>query len=431
MKLSAKNLIENDYVFSIISKILFVVVGIFHAAFLARFLGPELKGVSASIASIVSIGSVVITVGIHQAFPYYRKQDLSQSFLNKFCTNVLFVYTFLWIVAFVLFVSINANIIVRGSILLIPLFGYETIINYVFLIEASKKRNIVNIVASFIETAALCVFWLVLKPNNLLMLVGLSLAVIFRAFFSTVLLKFRINLKYISIKYLVELFKFGFLPMVALLLTILNSRVDILMLNAIDSVSIAQIGIYSVGAGLAEKALLIPDAIREILLGKLVAGKGVSEISAACRIGSFISIVITIGILFLGNFAISLLYGIEYADAYSVTLISSIGAVFMVYIKMISQYNIVHKKQLTNALLLSVSVAVNVIFNLILIPKFGINGAAIATLIGHFVSGACFIVFFVKKSTAKLNEILFIKRQDLKTLKSFLKTKKDTVKNPD
>ena len=98
---------------------------------------------------------------------------------------------------------------------------------------------------------------------------------------------------------------------------------------------------------------------------------------------------------------------------------------------MISQYNIVHKKQLTNALLLSVSVAVNVIFNLILIPKFGINGAAIATLIGHFVSGACFIVFFVKKSTAKLNEILFIKRQDLKTLKSFLKTKKDTVKNPD
>jgi len=424
MSVGRKKLLENDYVFSIISKIISVVVSIFHAAFLARFLGPELKGDSASITSIVTIGSVIITVGIHQAFPYYRKDDHSRDFLNKFCTHVIVIYGVLFLIAFLIFAFCDLGIVVGGSVLLIPLFGYETIINYVFLVEAPKKRNSINIIASLIETIALFVFWLLLKPNNMLMLSALSIAVVIRALVSTVLLRFCIKIKQLSIKYLLGLFRFGLLPMFALLLTMLNSRVDILMLNIYTNVSKAQIGIYSVGVGLAEKALLIPDAIREILLGKLVSGKGSEEVCAASRIGSTISFVISIGILFLGRFVIDLLYGYEYSSAYIITLISAFGTIFLVYIKMISQYNIVHKKQMTNAILLLVSVAVNVLFNIILIPKMGIEGAAIATLAGHFVCGACFVVSFTMRTTAKVSDIVFIKKRDFKSLKNLLDARK-------
>ena len=124
----------NDYVFSVLTKLFSVVVGVFHAAFLARFLGPELKGLSASITSIVSVGCIVVTCGIHQAFPYYRKKDSSQNFLNKFCSTVLIVYSVLFILAGIISILIPAGIVIKVSILLIPLFGYETIINYVFLI---------------------------------------------------------------------------------------------------------------------------------------------------------------------------------------------------------------------------------------------------------------------------------------------------------
>ena len=56
--LSVKKTIENDYFFSIISRVISVIIGIFHAAFFARFLGPELKGISASISSILSTNSL-------------------------------------------------------------------------------------------------------------------------------------------------------------------------------------------------------------------------------------------------------------------------------------------------------------------------------------------------------------------------------------
>lgn len=417
--LSVKKTIENDYFFSIISRVISVIIGIFHAAFFARFLGPELKGISASISSIVSVGSVVLTFGIHQAFPYYRKKDLSHDFINKFASNVLVIYIFLFVLALFLFCFIPTGIIIKGSILLIPLFGYETIINYVFLIESPKRRNLVNITASFIETAVLFLFWIFLKPNNMLMLIGISLSVIIRMIASTAKVGVGFNIKLFDIKYLFELFKFGLLPMFSLLLTMLNSRIDILMLNTYTSVSAAQIGIYSVGVGLAEKALLIPDAIKEILLGKLVSGKETDEVSRACRIGTAISLFITLCIMFFGNIVIAILYGNEYCSSYLIMLISSLGTVFMVYIKMISQYNIVHKKQKANAMLLLISVAVNVVLNIVLIPILGIVGAAIGTLAGHFVCGVCFIIFFMKSEKVSIKRLIILQRDDLKALKRF------------
>lgn len=416
-----RQIIGNDYMFSIISRIISAVLSIFHAAFLARFLGPELKGVSASITSIVAIGCVVSTLGIHQAFPYYRKKDKSKEFLDKFCSTVVAIYIVLFAISWIIYAIVSGSIVVKGSIILIPIFGYETVIQYVYLIESSKKRNISHIISYTIETILLYVFWLFLKPNNYLMLLGLSIAIILKAIIATKGLKFKLDFRLCDFKYVLMLVKFGFLPMIALLLTMLNSRVDILMLNMYESVSKAQIGIYSVGVGLAEKVLLIPDAIREILLGKLVAGKQEEEVARACRMGTAISFVISVCIVLFGKFAIAFLYGNDYAGAYSITLISSIGTIFMVYIKMISQNNIVHKKQKTNALLLVISVTVNIIGNIILIPQIGIVGAAIATLIGHFICGLCFIVYFVKTEKIHPRKLILIQRDDLRNIKKFIK----------
>lgn len=425
MKNNRKSILSNDYVFSIISRISAVVISIFHAAFLARFLGPELKGVAASISSVVAVGSIVITGGIHHAFPYYRKKRTGKDFLNKFCSNVLILYAVLFSLSvFIVFID-SVDIVVKGSILLIPIFGYETIINYVFLIEASKKRNVTNVLANFIETAVLFVFWLAIEPNNIFMVIGISVSVIIKAFISTLKVGFTFSIKYFDLKYLLELLKFGFLPMVALLLTNLNSRVDILMLNAYDSVSSAQIGIYSAGVGLAEKALLIPDAIREILLGKLVAGKDKEEVAKACRIGTFISLCVAVCVVIFGRLAIRILFGQEYSSAYGITFISSCGAIFMVYIKMVSQYNIVHKKQKSNAFLLLLSVGVNVSLNLVLIPKLNITGAAIATFAGHLVCGMSFLIFYKKATGLSFKQMVLLQSEDLKLFTSlFLKIKK-------
>ena len=411
----------NDYVFSVLTKLFSVVVGVFHAAFLARFLGPELKGLSASITSIVSVGCIVVTCGIHQAFPYYRKKDSSQNFLNKFCSTVLIVYSVLFILAGIISILIPAGIVIKVSILLIPLFGYETIINYVFLIEYPKKRNLTNLIASFTETIVLLLFWILLQPNNFLMIIGISIAIIIRAIGSTIFVRFSFVCKELNFRYLWKLLKFGWIPMIALLLTMLNSRLDIIMLNGFTFITAYQVGIYSTGVGLAEKALFIPDAIREILLGKLVSGKEKDEVAKACRLGVFISTLITVFILFFGKPVISIVFGNEYLTAYSITVVCTLGTVFMVFIKMISQYNIVHKKQLTNMFLLAGAVVLNILLNLWLVPICGVLGTAIASLISHFICGMSFALFFSIKTKTRILDLIIIRKDDLRIINNLFK----------
>lgn len=414
-------LLGNDYVFSVLTKLFSVIVGVFHAAFLARFLGPELKGLSASITSIVSVGSIVVTCGIHQAFPYYRKKDSSQDFLNKFCSTILIVYFLLFVLAGIISFLIPAGIVIKFSILLIPLFGYETIINYVFLIEYPKKRNLTNLIASFIETIVLLLFWILLQPNNFLMIIGISIAIIIRAIGSTVFVRFSFVYKELNFGYLWDLLKFGWIPMIALLLTMLNSRLDIIMLNGFTFITPYQVGIYSTGVGLAEKALFIPDAIREILLGKLVSGKERDEVAKACRLGVFISTLITVFILFFGKLVISILFGDEYLTAYPITVVCTLGTVFMVFIKMISQYNIVHKKQLTNMFLLAGAVVLNVLLNLCLVPICGVLGTAIASLISHFICGMSFALFFSANTKTRILDLIIIRKDDLRIIINLFK----------
>ena len=93
----------------------------------------------------------------------------------------------------------------------------------------------------------------------------------------------------------------------------------------------------------------------------------------------------------------------------------------MVYIKIVTQNNVVHKKQKRNALLLAISVIVNIVGNIIFIPQRGIVGAAIATLIGHFICGLCFIVYFVKTEKIHPRKLILIQRDDLRNIKKFIK----------
>ena len=102
--------------------------------------------------------------------------------------------------------------------------------------------------------------------------------------------------------------------------------------------------------------------------------------------------------------------------------IASCGTAFMVFLKMISQYNIVHKKQITNLLLLSVSVITNVLFNLLFIPIMGITGAALASLIGHMVCAICFVLYFSHITKVRIVDLIIPHKSDLGFIK-FLKKK--------
>jgi O-antigen/teichoic acid export membrane protein len=411
-------LTHNAYLFSILVRVLMLVIGILHSAFLARFLGAELKGIAATITSTLALSQVIITCGIHQAYPYFKKEGKISQFSDIFINNVYFLYAFL--LGFVLLGAFICNDLFADKyifvVLLAPLFAYENIVSYVYLIENPLKKNFWSLCSSLIETVLICLMWMLVEANNFYMLLAISASVLVRAIASTIGLKVKPCLKAVSLSFILKMLRFGFLPMVALILTVMNSKIDILMMDWSHSVTSAAIGLYSVGIGISDKILAIPDAVREILLSKLVSGKSEQEVARVTRLSVFFCFLISIGIIALGKPLLYFLYGSTYSGAYTVLVISSFGTVFTVFLKMISQFNIVNKRQGANLLMLAISVTTNIAFNLLLIPSFGIEGAATASLIGHLICAICFVIDFYKTTSIHPVKLCLPQKQDFQML---------------
>jgi Na+-driven multidrug efflux pump len=56
----------------------------------------------------------------------------------------------------------------------------------------------------------------------------------------------------------------------------------------------------------------------------------------------------------------------------------------------------------------------NILLNLVLIPKYGIVGAAVASLISYTIAAGILIIFFVQQSHLSVFDLLLPKREDFR-----------------
>lgn len=210
--------------------------------------------------------------------------------------------------------------------------------------------------------------------------------------------------------------------MLSLLMTTLNYRLDVLMLNG--HVSDAAIGVYSVGVLLAERIWMIPDAMKGVMVSNITKGKDARETAYVIRICNTACLIIVLGIILLGRPFLDFTFGEEYSGAYQVTLILLAGVFSMIYYKLIASYNIAMGKQMVSFVLLSIGVLCNIIANLIMIPIIGIYGAGLASVISYAVCATLFITYFCRETQISFLLMLFINKKDLIQLKAKLLKRK-------
>lgn len=418
-----KSFLYNEYLYSIITKFITFGVGIVQSVIVARYLGAELKGINAYISSVVSIGSIIITFGMHQAYPYFRKKYGKENIFEDYISVVSSLYIVYFIIGCFLAFLINVPIETKAIFILIPILGYSNIVNYIALIEFPNKRNSWWTIISIIDVLYVAILWLFVNRSVLWGISILLFADVVKSIVYSLILKVKINFRKSQFKLLAEMAKYGFFPMLALLMTTLNYRLDVLMLHQYSYIDDAMIGIYSLGLSLSDKIVIIPDTLKGVLVSKLAKGAPDTEVAKVCRIGFWSSAVLFLLILLFGRFAINLLYGSEFTDSYWVIVITAFGLLAVSYFKLIAQYNIVNKKQKLNVLMLSIAIAVDIILNLVFIPIWGINGAAVATSIGNFVCGIVFITYFCRRCQIDVRDMILFKKSDLDSVRSLFLSK--------
>ena len=415
---NVKRIIRNPYLFSVISKAVGVLIGFIFTIFQARFLGAEIKGQVTTVNSIVSIASIFMGFGICNSYPYYKRKsqtDLLPVFL-QIALLLLGVYSLISTIAILFFYPASK---LTAVLILTPIVTYDGFISYISLIEMPNRRNATDMAIMLTELVILLVLWLVASPTFVIGVVIITSKNVIKA----VLFSFWWRDKLIAHtedfgQWLIKTVKFGFFPMLAVLMTTLNYRIDVLMLDG--NVPDAAIGVYSIGVMLSERVWLATDAMKGVMVSNISKGKDARETIFVIRICNTFCLFMMIAIIALGKPFIDLIFGAEYSGAYQITLILLAGVFPMNYYKMIDAYIVAMGKQVISFFLLSVGVVSNIISNFILIPPMGIYGAGVASAISYTLCSILFTVYFCHTTGLSFREMLLVNRNDIQKIRMLL-----------
>ena len=119
----------------------------------------------------------------------------------------------------------------------------------------------------------------------------------------------------------------------------------------------------------------------------------------------WLAIGIALPMTFLANDIIRILFGIQYQSAAGALQIYIWAGVFVFLGVASSQYLIAENYTKISFLRTFMGAIINITLNIILIPKYGINGAAIATVLSQFA--VAFSIVLISKT--RYNFLLMIK----------------------
>ncbi len=189
-----------------------------------------------------------------------------------------------------------------------------------------------------------------------------------------------------------------------------NYRLDAYIVNYF--LGTAAVGQYGISATLAETLWLISNSMATVLLPTLSSKHAQSkEIAVKAAVATFcLSLLGGIVAFFLGPLLIPILFGRQFADAILPFQILIPGIVVLSISNVLATYVTGIGKPGINAAIAFVSFLFTLFFDILLIPQYGIPGAATASTISYAVTTVLTIFYFARVSSINLQSWFNITR---------------------
>ncbi|MCC0177430.1 flippase [Waterburya agarophytonicola K14] len=164
---------------------------------------------------------------------------------------------------------------------------------------------------------------------------------------------------------------------------LLNSRIDIIMLGSIKGVE--AVGIYAVLLGITRLTVFIHHAANSVLgpnIATLYSEGKIRQLERIVRksmLSVFLFSLVTGGLLMLLGNQVLLIFGSEFLPGRTAMNILIIGTIFTSFTGAVGLLLNMTGHQNETAIAVGLSAILNIILNSVLIPRWGINGAATAT----------------------------------------------------
>lgn len=416
------------------NRILQLVLGLLASIIIARVLGPGGKGIY-SLAILLPTFLIVFTqLGIGRSSVYYlgKKKYLPKEI---FGSNIVFslllsilailaglIIVFLW--GEKLFPGVQTQYLLLG----LPLIPFQVFFIFVVWIllglQEIEKYNFINSIRVFVFLSLILFFLLGLRLGTEAAIVSLWLSF----FIGCVILFFQTKKETGGLVFsfnkglFKDFFDYGYKVHLGNIATFLHLRIDTWMINIF--LNPAMVGFYSVGVEIAERIWLISQSAGVTIFPRISSEKDKERLKKFTPLVNrnilFLTLVGAILFFFLSRWIIVFLYSEKFLKSVLPFQILLVGMVAISGGRVISNDLAGRGKPMINTYIAIVSVILNILLNLILIPKLGIVGAAWATSVSYTFTFILKIIAYSKISGNPIREVIFIKKSDFRFYKDLL-----------
>lgn len=417
------------------TRIFVILISFVGSIFVTRILGPSNRGILEILTILPSLIVSFGNLGIGNANTYFlgkKKYNLEEIVSSSVVLSII-IGTILIFVSYAIFFifknSMFKNIPFGYTLItfsVIPFLLFQKYIQYILIgLEDIKARNIIFIMPDVIKFCFLIA--LVVFAN---MLISGVLWATFIAYLVTFVIciyfarkKSRIRL-YLDFQLYKNLISYGLIPYFALFIMNLNFKADIYLVKYyLDDTSV---GLYSLSVSLIEKVHLLPEALSLVLFAK-VANSQAQEANivtaSVCRISVLITIVLSLILALIAPIIIPFLYGEAFvASVYPIYILIP-GIVFLTYFIILHSAFTGRGAPQYTVYIFSIAFVINMILNVIFIPKWGINGAALASTLSYGFGGICLMYVFCVRYKIAFMDLVVPTKGDFKLIMESIKNR--------
>jgi O-antigen/teichoic acid export membrane protein len=386
-------------------RILRMVVGLFVGIWIARYLGPEQFGLFSYAQSFVGLFTAIATLGldgivIRELVKDESKRDIliGTSFWLKVMGAIL------TLIVLAIAINFTSNDTYTNTLVFIiasaTIFQSFNVVDFYFQSKVLSKYVVYANIFALLTNTIIKIF-LLLNDAPLIAFVWVVL-------FDSVILA--LGFIYFYLKNNLSLLKWKFDKIMAKELLkdswpLIFSGVVIAVYMRIDQVMIKEmmnveaVGQYAAAVRLSEVWYFIPMLIGSSLVPSIINSKKSNEDLYYSRLQNFYTLMVWIAIFvavpmtFLSNSIVDLLYGVEFHEAGNILMIHIWAGIFLSLGIACGKWYLAEnytKGAFKKAIF---GMSLNVLGNYILIPIYGLKGAAISTLFGHLAANIIYDIF--------------------------------------
>lgn len=438
MEVSTKKVIKNIG-WLIFDQVFILLLQFFVGVKIANFYGGELYGKYSYALSIVAFSGIFFELLNGRVIKkYYTNENFNKIVYNvTFFKNTIAILLFSIPIIYKVFYKIDNSLfylllfICLDNILTTSTFGIENF--FEFKLESRRivvSNNIVKVISYILQYIGMILNLGIIYIPGIRCIGSLIRALILKYQYRKAYLEKRKKKKEkIDYTLLINIILEGKMLWISFVSFLIYTQMDKIMIE--HYLGVEKVGVYSIGIQLSGILGILIGPIQNSVFPKLIELYK-ENYQKYYNFYLYTNTVITQGYIIISLISIIVVkyfFKYVYSEEYTEAIYIYIILVFSIIIKAnaIFQMNHFVIKEITNKVLMKTlsGLIINTILNIILIPKIGIKGAAIATVITHFITAICmdyFIKEYRENFYIQVKSFNFL--STIKYLKIILKNKK-------